>query len=390
MEPSAAPPPGLSAPDDTAWSTRWRAWRDRLLANPRFQRWASGFPLTRPMAQRRSRQLFDLLAGFVYSQVLLACVRLRLFDLLADGPQPLARLAESSGLGDDAMRRLLAAAVSLRLVERRGEATYGLGVLGAPLVGHGALTAMIEHHGMFYRDLADPLALLRGQRAGVALADFWPYARSDVPAGLDDARVTAYSALMSASQPLVAEQVLDAYPLARHRCLLDVGGGEGGFLCAAARRAPQLRLVLVDLPPVAERARARFAREGLAARAEAIGGDFLRAPLPRGADIVSLVRIVHDHDDAAVRRLLRAAHAALPPGGTLLLAEPFAGTPGAEPVGDAYFGFYLLAMGSGRARTRAELTTLLLEAGFEAVRPLRTRMPLQASLLVARVGHRLV
>ena len=40
--------------------------------------------------------------------------------------------------------------------------------------------------------------------------------------------------------------------------------------------------------------------------------------------------------------------AALPPGGTLLLAEPMAGTPGAEPVGDAYFGFYLLAMGSGR------------------------------------------
>jgi len=32
---------------------------------------------------------------------------------------------------------------------------------------------------------------------------------------------------MSASQPLVAQEVLDAYPLHGHRCLLDVGGGRG-------------------------------------------------------------------------------------------------------------------------------------------------------------------
>ena len=43
------------------------------------------FPLTRPIARRRARELFDLCAGFVYSQVLLACVRLRLFEILAEG-----------------------------------------------------------------------------------------------------------------------------------------------------------------------------------------------------------------------------------------------------------------------------------------------------------------
>ena len=49
--------------------------------------------------------------------------------------------------------------------------------------------------------------------------------------------------------------------------------------------------------------------------------------------------------------LLRAVHAALEPGGTVLIAEPMAGTPGAEPMGDAYFGLYLLAMGHGRVRS---------------------------------------
>ena len=85
------------------------------------------------------------------------------------------------------------------------------------------------------------------------------------------------------------------------------------------------------------------------------GGDFRTDPLPEGADIVSLVRVVHDHDDEAALAILRAAWQALPAGGTLLLAEPMAGTRGAGGVG-AYFAFYLLAMGSGRPRRAEELT----------------------------------
>jgi demethylspheroidene O-methyltransferase len=363
---------------------RWRSWRDARLADPAFRRWAERFPLTRPIARRRAGELFDLVAGFVYSQVLLAGVRLGLFELLAQGPLPAARIAARLALEPDAAARLLDAAVALRLLERRGEAGYGLGPLGAPLAGNAALAAMIEHHAALYRDLADPVALLRGEAGPQALAAYWPYAGEQERRSLPSARVAAYSALMSASLPLVADQVLDAYPVQRHRRLLDVGGGEGGFLCAAARRAPALRLMVADLPGVAALAAERLAREGLAPRAEVFGLDFHADALPRGADLVSLVRVVHDHDDARAQALLRAAHVALAPGGTLLLAEPMAGTGGAEAMGDAYFGIYLLAMGSGRPRSAAALAGMLRAAGFASVRERRTRMPLQAGLLVAR------
>ena len=75
----------------SGWVDRCLAWRDRLLASPLFQRRAAAFALTRPVARRHARELFDLVAGFAYSQVLLACVQLRLFDVLAEGPQPLER-----------------------------------------------------------------------------------------------------------------------------------------------------------------------------------------------------------------------------------------------------------------------------------------------------------
>ena len=331
-----------AAPRAQSWADRWHAFRNRLLGSTLFQRRASAFVLTRPVARRRAAGLFDLVAGFVYSQVLLACVRLKLFDILAEGPQTLVQLAPRLSLSEAAAQRLLQ---------------------------------------------ADPVALLRGESRSAQLAGYWPYAGTATPQALAGDKVAEYSALMSASQPLVAHEILDVYPLHGHRCLMDVGGGEGTFLLQAAARAPHLQLQLFDLPAVAARAQQRFAAAGLAQRARAAGGDFFNDALPTGADIATLVRVVHDHDDARVMTLLRAVHDALVPGGTLLLAEPMAGTQGAEAMGDAYFGFYLLAMGRGQPRTAQQLTAMLQQAGFGSVRLLPTRMPLQTQVLLARAGQ---
>jgi demethylspheroidene O-methyltransferase len=113
-------------------------------------------------------------------------------------------------------------------------------------------------------------------------------------------------------------------------------------------------------------------------------GSFLSDELPRGADLISLVRVVHDHDDDRALTLLCAVRRALPPQGALLLAEPMADTPGARAMGDAYFGLYLWAMGSGRPRTIEQLGALLASAGFGAPRLLHNAMPLQTRVLLVR------
>ena len=380
--------PKLPPPAKTGWlerlQQRWQTWRDGVLTSPDFQRRAARTWWMRPIARRRARGLFDLVAGFVYSQVLLACVRLDLFSVLAQGPQTAAQLARRLDLPLDGALRLLAAAVALELVEHRAGNCYGLGKLGAPMVGNAAIAALVEHHAVLYADLQDPVALLRGTGAPAALSRYWAYATAAAPGALQPEQVNEYSALMSASQPLVAEEVLDAYPIARHRCLLDVGGGQGRFLRAAARRAPDLQLMLFDLPGVVPVAMAAFAQDGLVTRSSVHGGDFTRDALPCGADIASLIRVIYDHPDERALAILCAVHRALPPGGTLLLAEPMAGAPGAPRLGDAYFGFYLLAMRGGRSRTAAQLSALIEAAGFEDVRELATPLPLQVGVVVAR------
>ena len=364
---------------------RWQAWRNRLLASEGFQAWASRFPLTRPVARRSARQLFDLVAGFVYSQVLYSCVKLDLFNhLAAEGSCGLADLARFAGLNEDAMSTLLRAAASLDLVEPVGDDRYCLGFLGAPLAGNPGLQALILHHEKLYADLVDPLSLLRDEAGQGALASYWAYATAEQPSGLEVSRVAEYTQLMGASQHLVASELLQAYDLSRHRRLLDIGGGNGAFCSAAGARHPRLELAVFDLPAVAETARERFTREGLADRATAYGGDFLRDPLPQGADVITLLRVLHDHGDDHALALLRSVRRAIDDDGSLLVAEQMSGTGGAEPVGDAYFGFYLLAMGQGRPRTFDELSRLLTEAGFSAPREVRTNLPLQARLLITR------
>jgi demethylspheroidene O-methyltransferase len=364
----------------------WRGWRNRRLADPSFRRRAAAFPLTRPMARRSASRLFDLVAGFVYSQVLQACVRLDLFERLHTQRQHAAKLAPDIGLDTDATERLLRAGAALGLFECFDDGRYGLGELGAPMVDNAAVSAMVKHHSALYADLSDPVALLRGESTSRRLASQWAYAGLDHPGGLNDAGVSSYSALMSASQPLVSQLLLDSHPFERGGRLLDVGGGEGRFLLEAARHAPALELHLFDLPAVATRATRALLAAGLERRATAHGGNFFEDPLPGGMDVVTLIRVVHDHDDAHTLLLLRAAHAALVPGGVLLLAEPMAGTPGARGMGDAYLAFYLLAMGQGESRSAERLAELLRAAGFGAIEECPSDLPLQTRILRARKG----
>jgi len=385
MQSPAAPKPRPGAP----LSERWLGWRNRVFASPRFQRWAAAFPLTRWRASRDARALFDICAGFVYSQVLSACVRLDLFERLRPGPRDVVALAAELGLTPEAARRLFRAASSLRLLESLPDDRFALGVLGAAMLGNPSIGDFVRHHELLYDDLRDPVALLRGETTG-ALSRFWPYAGNRPGASetlaAQDAVVGAfasYSDLMSRSQALIAEDLLDAYSPRRHRRWLDVGGGEGAFIAAAAARAKRLQFLLFDLAPVAAHARIKLAAQGLTSRVTVFEGDFLNDSLPSGADIVSLVRVLHDHDDESARALLARAFAALPSGGTLLVAEPMAETPGGEPIGDAYFGFYLLAMGRGRARPPREIFSLLESAGFVGVRLLKTRRPMLASAIAA-------
>lgn len=361
---------------------RWVGWRNRMIGNPAFQSWASRSILARGVSRVRARRLFDIIAGFTYSQTLYACVESGIVARLDQGTASSAELGALARLGEDSTHRLLRAAAALGVIESVGDDLWMLGEQGVALTGNPGAIAMIRHHHLLYADLADPLSLLRGERSEPgALAGYWPYALGDGSEGENQAAVSPYSQLMAASQPMVADQVVHAWRFGQHRRMLDVGGGAGAFIAAVAKAAPALEFGLFDLPAVTAIGARQLGEQGV--KVTPHPGDFRNDAIPTGYDLITLIRILHDHDDDLAQSLLVKVRAALNSGDTLLIAEPMAGTPGAEAMADAYFGFYLLAMGSGRARTPREIGAMLDKAGFASWRERRTGLPIVTRVIAA-------
>lgn len=367
-------PPAQSPPKwPPQWRRRWTRWRNRVLGSPVFQDWASRLPIFASVSRRRAASAFDLVAGFTYSQVLLAAVQVDLLDLLDAGPCGADDIARSAALSRAAATRLLRAAAALDLAEEVAPGWWMLGQQGAALRSNSGALAMVQHHPLLYADLADPLALLRQDRQKpTALSNFWHYHPET-----DGETAGRYSSLMAASQQMVAQQAMGAYAFDRHRRLLDIGGGHGAFVNALAAACPSLELGIFDLPPVLAGA------TNLPPRVSRHPGDFFADTPPTGYDCITLSRILHDHDDDRCLQILRGIRAALPEDGRLVIAEPMAGARGAKAMGDAYFGLYLWAMNSGRPRTPAEYGAMLRKAGFRHWQQKRTAMPVIASVIVS-------
>lgn len=358
---------------------RLTGWFHRLIAKPSFQTWASKFPLTRGIARREGAEMFDLVAGFVQSQVLMAVVELRLLHRLLEAPRDVAALALEARIAPDRMAVLLQAASALGLIRRQRDGRYSLARKGAALLGVPGLEAMILHHRAFYRDLEDPVALLRGE-VETELADFWPYvfgARGEV----DPAVTQTYSDLMADSQGLVAQDTLRMVDLSRVTCLLDVGGGSGAFLLAVAEAYPALDLKLFDLPDVVPAAKTRFAANGQGGKLSVHGGSFRSDSLPDGADAISLIRVLYDHADDTVRTLLSKIYDTLPPGGRLIISEPMSGGQTPERAGDVYFAFYTMAMRTGKTRSAKDIAALCAACGFEQINVPKARRPFVTSVV---------
>jgi demethylspheroidene O-methyltransferase len=377
-----APVTGTSS----SWLEGLRQTIDRWATHPGAYRWAVSNPLTRWFVLRKTRQIFDLMSGFVHSQVLLSCVRLNLFALVQKEAATLEELAARTQVPAAALQRLVLSAVSIGLLERRSQQRYGLGPLGAPIAVHDGIRAMIEHNSLLYSDMVDPTHFLRDAWSG-DMAAYWPYAHAQSPDQVktaDAQHVARYSDLMAASQTFVIEEVLRSIAFDQYRCVMDVGAGKGRFVAELSQRFGQLQFKLFDLPLVLQLAQSNHAALGVKAPVEYHPGSFLHDELPQGADLVTLIRVAHDHPDEAVRTILRKIFAALPVGGTLVLAEPMASEPGENQGSDAYFHYYLLAMGAGRLRTPTELTRLLQASGFVHVEQVPNAMPIHTRILIAR------
>jgi hypothetical protein len=154
------------------------------------------------------------------------------------------------------------------------------------------------------------------------------------------------------------------YDFNRVTRMLDVGGGSGCFMVAAAQAHPQLRCTVMELPAVCQVATEYIAAGGVADRVDTSAVDMFRQSWPTGNDAIFFSNVWHDWNVRTCEWLAARAFDALPSGGRVMLHEMLLDEDGAGPVTAAAFSLLMLLATQGQQFTPGELKAILEHAGF--------------------------
>ena len=318
-------------------------------------------PPTKPILK-----LLDLIQSHRVTAVIYVAAKLGIAELLRDGPQTLDELAKATAADKDALGRLLTALSTLGICSLAGEDRYCVTEIGAGLDGDAEHS--FKHWAIFEGEMLSKSwnGMLESITTGKTAAEIQNVANSfDLMARVPE-NISIFNAAMTDMTRLVTPDVLRAYDFGAISHLMDVGGGSGELIGAVAKKYPNIRGTVFDLPRCAEVANHHFDRLGISDRAGFRAGDFFQS-IPSGADAIILKSVIHDWNDERSCIILRNCRQALPKDGTLLLVERLMpASPGASDEDRAHVmsDLNMLRGPGGRERTEKQYHRLLTESGF--------------------------
>jgi SAM-dependent methyltransferase len=313
--------------------------------------------------------LNQLIVGSWLTQAIYVAAEIGVADLLAAAPRTAADLARETRTHGASLYRVLRALASIGIFSEDPEGRFSLTPLGDLLRSDapGSKRSLAIMAGAeLYRSWGGLLSSVQTGDAAFDKVYGRPFFRY-MDGNPDRWRI--YDSAMAGVHDCETMPVLDAYDFAPFRTIVDVGGGNGLALAAILRRHPEARGVLLDLPAVAERAKAVVAGFGVSDRCGVAAGDFFES-VPAAGDAYLLRHVIHDWDDREAVAILRNCRDAMRPGGRVLVVETVIPS-GNGPCFGKWLDLMMLVVG-GRERTREQYAELFSAAGLKLARVVPT------------------
>lgn len=324
-----------------------------------------------------ARELLDVMTGAWSTQAISAAVGIGVFDELASGPRDSTSIAEATGSHEDNVTRLLRylAGLGVLAVDHGGQ--FSLTPRGSLLRGDvdGSMAPLARlYGGLFYGTYPALEHCVRtGESAFVHVHGGSPF---DYFAAHPDAARLFERAMAAGS--VFLRDVPGVLDLDGVSSVVDVAGGDGLLLSLVLDRRPTLDAILFDRPHVID-----AIGHNDRSRLELVAGDFFTDPVPAGADLYLLCRILHDWDDDRCLHILGTIREAMPAGRELVIIErPLPEEGEMARLALAYDIHMMVNNDQGRERTVSEYRRLLTATGFDLVDV--RRLSLDMAAIVAR------
>ena len=331
---------------------------------------------TTPHAEMRS-----LIAAYWVSRMIYVAARLRIADLLKDGPLTTAALAEQAKVDASALYRMMRTLASYGVFKEGKGKRFSLTPLGTTL--RSDVPASMHAFALFLvgRPVWDAWEQLEySVQTGQLPFDkmfgipFYKYLEKN-PENLKIFG-EAMTSLSGTENPEIAAAYQKVHAKAKIDTLVDVAGGFGSLLAMILKKNRKLKGVLFDMPPVIARAQVdrHVTADPVAARCTLTGGDMFES-VPAGADAYLMKYILHNWDDEHCVTILSNCRAAMAPKGRVLVADPVIPRD-SKPDWSKLLDIQMMVVVPGKERSKEEFSALFKRAGLKLTRIIPTSSPL--------------
>ncbi|MEO5352270.1 MAG: acetylserotonin O-methyltransferase [Magnetococcus sp. XQGC-1] len=329
-------------------------------------------------------QLMEMARGFQKAQTLLTAHRMGVFPLLGHERLAADEVAARLRCAVRGVTILLDALVALELLEKEATLYHN-----TPFAKQYLLPDGEAYRGGSLEHLCDLQKVWSRLDEAVQTGRSTRRPEEQLLAGSAQQNAVFIRAMAEIGRPN-ARIIAENLDLSRYRSLVDLGGGPGVYCEEILRVNPQMWAVVADLPLTVATAQPMVAQGPFAERIAFQSVDLFQEGgllLEQSHDVALLSNVLHMEGVESNRLLLNRLHAALNPGGMVIIHEGIIDPSRTAPTDRALFAINMLVNTErGNCYTFAEMSDWLQDAGFVEVQSVAC-FP-QPSLMTARKGER--
>jgi 2-polyprenyl-3-methyl-5-hydroxy-6-metoxy-1,4-benzoquinol methylase len=327
-------------------------------------------------------QIFNTIQGYQRAFALKAAVDLDLFTAIAKGGRTAAEIAKTCDAAERGVRMLSDALVVMGFLTKTGN-NYSL----TPDTAFFLDSRSPAYFGLAFKFMLHPSQLAHFEHLGATVRNGGAFDHESTLAPNDPIWIEFAKGMSPIMMPAAQTMAgllageLSSRPSAK---ILDIAASHGLFGITVAQRLPKAHIYALDWANVLEVARDNAAKQGLTDRYHLLPGSAFDVDYGAGFDAILITNLLHHFDPTENEKMLKKAHAALNPGGQVLILEFVPNDDRVSPPVPAMFGLTMLgSTPKGDAYTLAEYAAMCGNAGLETPRlvPLE---PMPQSLVVAR------